>query len=99
MFGFIFAILFSICYVIIEVKLDLPRVLIERKEKGTNFGLFHHVFMFFVTCGLLFCFFTLFVFEYIIQMSPCLGVVNQAYPKFTAVETLLNGNVGNYFII
>lgn len=30
-------------------------------------------------------------------MTPCLGIVNQAYPKFTAVETLLNGNVGTYF--
>lgn len=33
-----------------------------------------------------------------IQMSPCLGVINQAYPKFTAVETLLNGNVGNFLL-
>lgn len=49
----------------------------------------------FVICAMLFCFFTIFVFEYVIQMSPCLGVVNQAYPKFTAMETLLNGNVGN----
>lgn len=30
-------------------------------------------------------------------MAPCLGIANQAYPKFTAIETLLNGNVGTYF--
>ena len=99
LFGFIFAILFSICYALIEAKLDLPKVLVERKEKGTNAGLFHHIIMFFVNCSLLFCFFSIFVFEYIIQMYPCLGVVNQAYPKFTAVETLLNGNVGKHVLM
>ncbi len=32
-------------------------------------------------------------------MTPCLGVINQAFPKFTSVETLLNGNVGKYLLI
>lgn len=97
LFGFIYAILISICYGIIQVKLDLPRVLVERKEKDSNAGVLHHIMMFFVVCSMLFCFFTVFCFQYMIQMTPCLGIANQAYPKFTAIETLLNGNVDTFF--
>lgn len=42
----------------------------------------------------MFCFFYLFALEYMIQMEPCLGIENQAYPQFTSIESVLNGDMG-----
>lgn len=98
LFGFVFMILFSVAYGVVQYKLDLPRLMLERKERGNNQGLIHYLLMFPILCSLLFCFFSLFALEYLIQVAPCLGVTNQAYPKFTAVETLFNGNVGDFFM-
>lgn len=49
--------------------------------------------------SLLFTFFYTYVFQYIIQTTPCFGLQNTAYPKFTSVQTILNGDVGNLFFI
>ncbi len=49
--------------------------------------------------SLLFTFFYTFAFEYIIQMTPCFGVENLAYPKFTSVDAILNGDMSNCFLI
>lgn len=88
-------ILFSIIYGAATYKLDLPRVMILRKRDNTNDQLYHFILMYFMYCGMLFCFFYIFALEYQIQMQPCLGLENQEYPLFTSIETLLSGQIGN----
>lgn len=49
------------------------------------------ILMYFMHGATLFCFFYIFALEFQIQMQPCFGLENQAYPAFTSIETLLNG--------
>ena len=85
LFGFIFALIWSILYLIIQFRLDLPTVLVRRALKNTNRELYHLIFLTCMLPSLLFCFFYTWALEYQIQMTPCLGLDNKAYPKFTSV--------------
>ena len=99
LFGFVYAILFTVLYGFITFKLDLPTVLVKRNLDKSNKNLYHLIFFLFVLTGLLFCFFYTWAFEYQIQMTPCLGIANLGYPTFTSIDSLLRGDMGNAFII
>lgn len=92
--GFLYAILFSVMFAASAAKLDLPKILVDRKAKNNNSELYHFILMHFMYCALLFCFFYIYAYEFQIQMYPCLGIENQDYPIFTSIETLLNGDIG-----
>ena len=74
LFGFIFAIIFCIVYATYTHKLDLPQVMVRRKKTKDSKGLYHHIIIALMLPALLFCFFYTFALEYIIQMTPCLGL-------------------------
>jgi hypothetical protein len=97
-FGFLYLILFSACYIVVEAKFDLPTLMTKKHRTKEKNGMYLHLLTFFIEGGLLFCFFSIFVFEYIVQSTPCLGIKDSAYPQFTAVETLLNGEIGNPWV-
>lgn len=46
----------------------------------------------------MFTFFYVFAFEYIVQMNPCFGIENLAYPKFTSIDAILNGDMKKFFL-
>lgn len=60
--GFVYAILFSILFVVSSVKLDLPKILVDRKAKSNNSELYHLILTYFMYCALLFCFFYIFAY-------------------------------------
>ena len=67
-------ILFSIIYGAATYKLDLPKIIILRKQRNTNDELYHFILMYFMLSSMLFCFFYIYALEYQIQMQPCLGL-------------------------
>lgn len=79
-FGYIWVILFVGLYVAYQVKLDLPRVLLDRKEKKEEKQLYHFLTFMAVLPGVMFCFFYTFAIEYLMQVYPCFGIENLAYP-------------------
>ncbi len=79
-------------------KLDLPSIMYKRKKNLSNKELYHFIVINFIIPSLMFTFFYVFAFEYIVQMTPCFGIENLAYPKFTSVDAILNGNMGTFFL-
>lgn len=73
-FGFVFILLFSISYAIVQIKMDLPKILFERRENGNNKGLILLGVFYCCLIALMFCFFSIFSLDYVIQMYPCLGI-------------------------
>ena len=75
LFGFIWAIVLSVMYIIQVYKLDLPTILYKRKKTLANKELFQYVvFNLSIIPSLMFTFFYTFAFEYILQMAPCVGL-------------------------
>lgn len=96
LFGYIWVIFFVILYILFQLKLDLPTILYIRKEKKEDNALYHYLFMTLLLPSILFCFFYTFALEYLMQISPCFGIENLAYPKFTSIQALLTGDSGTY---
>lgn len=85
LFGFIYALLICIMYAVFTHKLDLPTVIVKRKKSKDSSKLYHHIILSLLIPSLLFCFFYIFAFEYVIQMTPCLGIESLDYPAFTSI--------------
>jgi hypothetical protein len=94
LFGYLWVVFFMILYYLYETKMDLPTILWERKEKKDNKRLWHFLTFLPLLPGILFCFFYTFAVHYLMQISPCFGIEDLAYPKFTSIEALLAGDTG-----
>ena len=94
LFGYFWVILFIILYLLYEWKLDLPQILYERKERKDNRHLWHFLTFLPLLPATCFCFFYTFAIHYLMQISPCFGLEDLAYPTFTSVEALLSGDTG-----
>ena len=85
LFGYLWFILFVILYIFYNIKLDLPTILHERKEKKEDKKLWHFLTFLPLIPAILFCFFYTYAIEYVMQTYPCFGLEDLAYPKFTSI--------------
>jgi len=74
LYGYFWVIAYLILYTLQQMRLDLPAILWERKDKKEDRKLWHLVMFLFLLPAVLFCFFYTFVIEYIMQISPCFGL-------------------------
>lgn len=74
LFGYAWVIAFLVLYALQQMRLDLPTVLWERKDKKDERKLWHFVMFLFLLPSVLFCFFYTFAIQYIMQIYPCFGL-------------------------